>query len=473
MGQTQLKHRLSSLDAEFLYLEKKEAPLHVGSTVIVDGEIAFEDFKQLISSKLPLLPRYRQKVVPAPFSVGHPTWENDPNFDINRHIFHRHLEAPGSMEQLRALFNRIMSKMLDRQKPLWEVYLIDGLEGNRTAIITKIHHAMVDGVAGVELMNVSYDTSPNPTPPPTVAASIPPAPKPYSFTQNYLEGLLDSTEEAVKSWNTVQRGLLDLAESLLRDSGRPLVRATADTLSSLSAPVSLMPFNQPLSGQRDVAWGEFPVERVSAIRAALGGTANDVILTIVARAVSRYLELHHQKTSGATLRIMVPVNMRGNEKHPAPGNSVSVMPPEIPMDIKNPLELYTFVNKKINELKEGRISDEANLLAALLGTVPPSVLATVGALAETPVPFYNIVCTNVPGPRVPLYALGKRITHFYPYVPVAYAVGLTCAILSYDHKFFFTLIADARALPDLNQQFKPLLEESFAELSQAAGVPIA
>lgn len=468
VGQPQLSQRLTALDASFLYYEKKEAPLHVGGTSIFDGEIPFEDFKAMLASKLPLLPRYQQKVIAAPFNVGHPIWEFDPDFNIANHIFPLQLEAPGTMENLRVLSRQLQSKMLDRNKPLWEIYIVNGLEGNRSALITKVHHAMVDGVSGVDLMNVSYDLSPNPPAIPEPEPLTPPSPHPHSLTRSYVDSLIDNAEEAVKSWNEFQRNLLNLLQTGLKPTASPNRQPAQDPLAALAKPVSLMPFNHPLSGEQEISWSSFPFSQARAIRAVLGGTINDVLLTVVSSAVSRYLELHDQKTTGITLRIMVPVNMRHEDQHHTLGNQVSVMPTEIPMDINDPLELHNYVVTKTTELKEARVAEEINLATTLLGVVPASWQALSGSLANVSVPIYNMVCTNVPGPQLPLYVLGKKLTESYAYVPISSAVGLTCAIFSYDQKLFFNLTADARAIPDLNQKFKPLLEQAFTDLGKLA-----
>lgn len=471
MVQPQLNQRLASLDASFLYLERKETPLHVGSTMIFDGEISFEDFKAMIVTKLPLLPRYQQKVVPAPFNVGHPTWEFDQEFDINRHIFHIQLDAPGTIEQLRQLTEQLQSRLLDRNKPLWEMFVIDGLEGQRSAMISKVHHAMVDGVSGVDLMNAAFDLSPNPTPLPQPKAVAHPKPLPYNVTRRYIDSLVDNAEEAMKSWNLFQKSFLNLTEGLLKDSSnRTAARPASNPLVSLAAPISPMPFNQRISSQRAIAWSIFSFGEARAIRTALGGTVNDVALTVISAAIRRYLEAHGQKTRGSFLRMMVPVSMRREEQRGTLGNLVSVMPTEIPMDIKDPLELYSYVNNKTKELKEAHVAEEFNMVSTLLGVIPPQVQAIATSLLTTSVPLFNIVCTNVPGPQVPLYVLGRKMTASYAYVPIGYATGLTCAIFSYDQKLFFSLTSDTKLMPDLQTSLKPFLEQSFAELRDAAGV---
>jgi WS/DGAT/MGAT family acyltransferase len=470
MSQPTLKHRLSTLDATFLYYERKAAPFHVGSTMVLDGEISFEEFKAMLASKLPLLPRYMQKVVPAPFNLGHPTWEFDPDFDINRHIFRLELDPPGTMEQLRILSTQLLSKMLDRSKPLWEIYLVYGLEGKRTAIISKVHHSMADGIASVEIMNLSFDQSPNPPPPPKPEAITPPRRSARTLAGRWLEDWLESTEETLRNWNELQRGLIEVGQAMLKNPGSPITKPSFNPLITLTTPVSLLPFNKTNSGQLDITWDEFSFGQAHAIKDALGGTVNDVMLTLVTGAIIRYMEHHGHKTEGNFLRFMVPVNMRHEEHGESMGNRISVLPVEIPLSLSNSQERYAYVVKSTKEMKEAMVAERFNLLVNLIGTIPPALQALAGSVIFTEVPLVNMVCTNVPGPHTPLYILGKKLLATYPYVPFAYAVGLTCTIFSYDHKLFISLSSDAKKMPGIGQEFMQYLDQTFAELCEAAGV---
>ncbi len=467
MAQTQLNQRLTSVDASFLYFERKEAPLHIGGISIFESEIPFEDFIAHVSSKMPLLPRYRQKVIPVPYNAGHPTWEFDPDFDIRRHILPVQLKAPGTFDQLRELAEQIESGMLDRNKPLWELHLVQGLEGKRTVLISKVHHAMVDGVSGVDLMRIIMDISPNPAP--TVIPAIEPPPPPPDNTRRLIDGLLDSMQEGMRSLIDFQSNMLNLAQAWAKEPPQALISPNNNLLTNLAAPISPMPFNRALSGQIKLGWTEISFAEARAVRAALGGTVNDVVLTALSGAFIRYLNWHNQKTAGRTLRIMVPVSMRKEDQRGALGNLVSVLPVEVPLDMPNPLERYDYLNKKTGSLKGARVAEGINLFSALMGTVPASIQAVMGSLATTSVPVFNTVSTNVPGPQIPLYVLGRRMTMSYPYVPVGFAVGVSCAILSYDQKLYFGITSDGQAMPDVDK-LKQFLDESFAELRTAAGV---
>jgi diacylglycerol O-acyltransferase / wax synthase len=463
-----LNRRLSSMDASFLYFEKKECPMHIGSVSLFDGEIPFDEFVSNLDARIHLLPRYQQIVAPDPFNLGHPTWEFDANFDIRRHVYKVQIDAPGGEKELIELAARIFTPLMDRTKPLWDIYLVYGLDKNQTAMIARVHHCMVDGVSGVDLLKIVLDISPEPTPPPPKPAA-PPRPPQLDPTRRLFDALLGGMQEGMSRWMEFQNGLLNLTQAMADAATRDAVRETGGTLPRLASFASPLPFNRPCSGERKLVWSTFSFAEARAIRAACGGTVNDVVLTTLAGAVARYVEMHGQQTAGRSVRVMVPVSLRQEEQRGALGNLVSLLPVEIPLDLGEPLERFRYVNRKTAALKGARVAEGLNLFSALMGILPAPVQALVGALANTPLPAFNLVSTNVPGPQVPLYATGRRMTAYYPYVPVGYAVGCGCAILSYDQKLYFGLTSDLQAMPDV-ERLKEFLDESFAELRKAAGV---
>ena len=468
MVQSNLNRRLTSMDASFLYFEKKEAPMHIGSVSIFDGKIPFDRFVKMVASKLHMIPRYQQKIVPDPFNLAHPTWEFDTEFDINRHIFKVQVESPGTEKELIELAGEIFSPVMDRGKPLWDIYLAYGLEGNRTAMIARVHHCMVDGVSGVDLLKVVLDVSPKPQPP-VKAETIPPLPRPDP-TRRFFDSLLGGMQEGMNRWMEFQNGLLSLTQAMTKQPSDGAMGSLTNLLPTVSSPVSLLPFNRPCSGEKKLVWSEFSFAEARAIRAALGGTVNDVVLTVLSGAVSRYVEMHGQRTRGRNLRVMVPVSMRQEEKRGALGNLVSMLPVEIPLGMKDPLKRFRYINEKTGSMKSARVAEGINLGTTLMGILPASVQALLGALATTPIPPFNMVSTNVPGPQVPLYAMGKRMIAYYPYVPVGYAICVGCAIMSYDQKLYFGLSSDTQAMPDV-ERLKEFLDASFVELRERAGVP--
>ncbi len=462
-----LSARLSSLDATFLYFEKKEAPMHIGGVSIFEGEIPFRRFLKNLNARLPLLPRYRQRVTPDPFHLSHPTWEYDPDFDINNHVFRINLDSPGSEAELLELAGRIFSRLMDRSRPLWDVYLVYGLEGKRTAMIARVHHCMVDGISGVDLLKIVLDDSPNTKPAPR-PQPVPPARHP-DITRRLVDSVLGGMQEGLSRLMDFQNGVLNLAQSLADQRAAGVMPGLSQLLVALAAPAALLPFNRACSGERKLVWSRFSFDEVRAIRAALNGTVNDVVLTVLAGAVARYAELHGQQVSGRNMRVMVPVSLRRGEQCGTLGNLVSLLPLEIPLDLREPLARFRDINTKTQAMKRARAAESFSMLAALIGILPAPVQAGVGAMATFPLPPVNIVATNVPGPQAPLYALGKRMIDYYPYVPVGYSVGCGCAVLSYYQKLYFGLTADAQAMPDVDS-LKTFLDESFVELREAAGV---
>ena len=465
-----LNHRLSSVDSTFLYFEKKEAPMHIGSVSIFKGEMPFEEFVNMVDAKIHLLPRYQQVVTPDPFNLGHPTWEHDHRFDVRNHIFKAQLAAPGTDEQLIEFAGKILTPMMDRTKPLWDIVWVYGLKGGNCAMIARVHHAMVDGMSGVELLKIILDISPKPDPiPPKPEAK----PKPANIdpTRRFFDTILGSMTEGMNSWMAFQNGLLNLTQALTNEVSRAAMSNISSEIPRLASPANPLPFNRACSGDRKLVWNTFNFAEARAIRGALGGTVNDVVLTTLSGAVSRYAEHHNLPVAGRNLRVMVPVSMRQEDQRTALGNVVSMLPVEIPLDIKDAAERFKYVNQKTVAMKGGKIAEGLNLGSALMGILPAPVQALMGALAPSnlPLPVYNIVSTNVPGPQVPLYAMGHRMTAYYPYVPVGYAVGCGCAIMSYDQHLYFGLTADTNAMPDV-ETLRDCLYESFYELRKVAGV---
>jgi WS/DGAT/MGAT family acyltransferase len=276
-------------DAAFLYLESKEMPLHIGSVSILDGEIGLEEYIEFISSKLPLIRRYRQRLVMPPFNFGHPTWQDDPDFDVRNHIHHAHLKR-GTMAELQRLAGQIFSGVMDRDKPLWDLTLVDGLGDGRSAFISRVHHCLVDGVSGVGIINVMLSPVPEAEPVPKGEPfQAPPLP---GSGESLLDALASSLSDSVQRILSAQMALLNVAETLISDDVLRGWNQLAAQAPELLGPVQPLPFNRPVRGPRRVAWAELSISDVGAIRKALGGTLNDVVLTAIALAIRRYAELH-------------------------------------------------------------------------------------------------------------------------------------------------------------------------------------
>jgi diacylglycerol O-acyltransferase / wax synthase len=469
MSQPELNHRLSTLDSVFLYLEKPESPLHIGGTSIFDGQISYAEVVKHIEDRLHLVPRYLQKIVPDPFNLGHPTWETSENFDISNHIFHIKNENEITQNELMSLAGKVLTGVMNRTKPLWEIQIVNNIKGNRSAMITKIHHCMVDGISGVDLMKILFDISPKPAPPPPK-----PAPKekalPKDASQVFLESLLGSMQEGMNRFVEMQQGILQLTQTFAQNpqmiGAVPLV---AENLPSITTPAPVLPFNKPCGGERKLAWTEFSFAEARAIRGNLNGSVNDVVLTILVMAISRYSELHGVEIKENFVRFMVPVSLRQKEQRGALGNLISILPVEIPLDIKNPLKLFKKVNHKTGLMKATQMASGLGMLGAAFGMMPAPVQSAIGAIINAPFPVFNTVATNVPGPQVPMYMNGKRMIAQYPFVPIGYNLGMGTAIFSYDGKLFFGIGSDAKAMDDV-EKFREILDECFMELRELAGV---
>ncbi len=473
MALPKLPSRLGALDAAFLNFECKEMPLHIGGVCVFDGMVPFERFVATIESKLDQIPRYREKVARPFLNVGYPSWQPDPDFDIRRHIFRVKLEAPGSGEQLRELAGRLFTPLLDRNKPLWETYVVEGLAGKRSALIAKVHHCIVDGVAGIGLMNVMLDASPKPGPLPRRKRR--PAPQPPEGAALFLDALADSLAQIPKRLAETRDALAGYGSLLLRDNFAALgLERVVDMLPELLSPLEHLPFNRPCSGERRVYWSEFPFAEVRAIRTACGCTVNDVVLAVVAGAVARYTRLHGQSVTNRFFRPLVPVNVRGSaDSIGAFGNLISLLPVTLPLGIHDPVARAGHIHKLTQAMKGARMPELMRAGLAWLGLLPPPVQAFLASnlgWLNTPIPLFHMVCTNVPGPQLPLYTCGRRMVACYPHVPTGMDVGISVAIESYDRKLYFALTTDALAAPD-GERMKEFLDASFKELREAAGVP--
>ena len=457
--------RLTAEDAGFLYLESKEMPLHIGSVSVLDGDIDLAGYVQFIDSKLPLIPRYRQRIVFPPYHLGHPTWEDDPEFDIHNHMREVHLKR-GTLAELQELAGQIFSEPMDRNKPLWDLTLVHGLKDGRSAFISRIHHCLVDGVSGVGIINVmlATDAGEHAAPP---APPFHPRPLPGPGAA-LTDALLSSYSEMLDRILSAQTAALNLAQSLTTDNAVSGLTRLAQLGPELMSPVDLLPFNKPCTGPRTVAWTEIPIAEVKVIREACGGTLNDVVLTIVTAAVRRYTELHGQKVENRKLRIMVPVNLRRDGQPNSFGNRVSMLPVTLPLDVRDPVKLLDAVRTRTEAFKSARVGDFVHLAATWIGTTPAPVQALLGPLASVlPVPPFNMVCTNVPGPQQSLYLMGREMVGFYPYVPIGNEMAMNCAIQSYNGKLYFGLTGDVEAAPDLDR-LRDFLDESFVSLRAAA-----
>jgi diacylglycerol O-acyltransferase len=457
--------RLSGLDASFLHLERDGTThMHVASTTLFEGPAPpYIQFRDHIESRLHLVPRFRQKLRFIPFGQGRPVWVDDPHLNLAYHVRHTSLPEPGSEQQLRILAARIFSQQLDRSKPLWEIWLVEGLKGGRFAVIGKSHHAMVDGVSGVDITTVLYDTEKEPLDPPKPLDRWVPDPEP-----NDAELLAEALVERAVNPREIARGMRRIMRGprrALRRAADAVVAAGTFAWAGIAAPPS--PFNFDVGPHRRFAWVRSSLADMKQVKNELGGTVNDVILTAVAGALGRYMRARGHATVGLELRAMVPVSVRTAEQHGALGNQVTTMMAPLPVWCEDPARRLELVRQSLGDLKESKQAMGATLLTQLADFAPPTIAGQAARL-QARQRWFNLVVTNIPGPQFPLYVMGRRMERVFPMVPLAKNQGLCIGVMSYDGQVNFGLIGDFDGMPDLDDLAKEL-EASIAELIEAAG----
>ncbi len=457
--------RLSAIDAGFLAQEGPTTHMHIGGIALFDGSPpTLPEFLGHIRSRLHLVPRYRQKLAFPPLDTGRPLWIDDPSFNLEYHVRHTALPSPGSEQVLLNLAGRIFSQPLDRTKPLWELWLVEGLEGKGFAMISKTHHALVDGISGVDLTTVLFDLSPEGTeiPPPAEAWLPNPEPTAASLAAAGLTG-------AARAVVDVAAGTVSAATNPpeLISRAREVAQGVGEVVwTGLNAPPET-PFNVPPGPHRRIRVVRAGLDELKAIKDALGGTVNDVVLAVVAGALAYFLQARGRRTEGVELRAQVPVSVRTAEQSGALGNQLTQILAPLPVHIDDPVERLRYVSAAMKGLKESKQALGAKAIAAAQDFAPPTILAQASRLNFSD-RFYNLLVTNVPGPQLPLYVLGRRLDAMFPVAFLAGDRALAVAIMSYDGGMNFGLIGDYDALPDLDVIAEGI-EGSLAELTAAAG----
>ena len=451
--------RLTGLDASFLHMEQGPAHMHVASTSLFEGAApSHDEFRDHMDSRLHLVPRFRQKLRFVPLGQGRPVWVDDPQLNMDYHVRHTALPAPGSEEQLRILAARIFSQRLDRSKPLWEMWLVDGVEGDRFAVIGK--SCLVDGVSGVDISTVMYDLEPEPKPAPRPDPWIPrPEPTDAQLLTDALLERATSPKEMVRGARALVRGPRQAVGAVTE----ALESAGAFARAGLAAPPS--PFNVDIGPYRRLATVRSDLSELKRVKNAVGGTVNDVILAAVTGAVGRYLRERGHSTQGLELRAMVPISVRSDDEHGALGNRVSAMMATLPVWCEDPIERLRVVSDSMGDLKSSKQAVGASVLTDLADFAPPTIVGQASRL-QSRQRWFNFVVTNVPGPQFPLYLLGRRLLEVFPMVPLAKRQAVCFGIMSYDGSVNFGLTADYDAMPDLDELAGDL-EAALAELSDA------
>jgi WS/DGAT/MGAT family acyltransferase len=458
--------RLTSIDASFLTNETSSSHMHVGAVMIFEGPPpAYTDFAGHVRSRLQLVPRFRQKLAFPPFETGRPFWVDDPNFNLEYHVRHSALPEPGSEEQLRNLAGRLFSQQLDRSKPLWEISLVQGLERNRFALITKTHHALVDGVSGVDIATVLFDVKPVPEPIHDDDGWVPePEPPPAVLAARGIEGAA-----------TMPLKLTRRLSNAIRNPGAALDRVThaaeavGEVAWEFADPAPKLPLNTEIGSHRRFVWLRAELADFKQIKDSLGGTVNDVVLTVVSGALRAWLEERGIKTEGMELRALVPVSIRGKDEHGQLGNRIAAMRGPLPVYVADPVQRLQIVREAMDDLKSSKQALGAEVISRFNDFAPPTLLAQA-ARVNFSTRLFNLIVTNVPGPQIPLYVLGRELQDVFPVAFLPKNHALAIAIMSYNGGLDFGLLADYDSMEDVGFIVEAM-QDSLRELLDASRQP--
>jgi diacylglycerol O-acyltransferase / wax synthase len=435
---------MSPIDSSFLHVENDTTPMHIGGVSIFEGPPPpFEDLRTMVAGKLDLVPRYRQKVRFVPLAVGSPAWIDDPHFSLDYHLRHTAIPSPGSEEQLRQMAARVFSQHLDRDKPLWELWTVEGLEGGRWALLSKVHHCMVDGVAATDLMSVMFsDTT-------TGAGEREWAAAPEPSGLEVLMRTIGRRASPSGQLDALRRALMTPGNTLR--SLAEIVRATAAASPSMR-PVAASSLTGPIGPHRRWSWADVRLADVKRVRAALGGTVNDVVLTLITNGFRELLESRGEEVAeDRVVRTMVPVSVRRQGERGVYNNRVSAVFAGLPVGLVDPARRLQRIRAEMDGIKESKQAVAGDVLTSMSGFAPPLLLA-LGSRLVTLSPRLNMhtATTNVPGPQQPVQTLGRRMLRSYPFVPVVGSIRIVVAIFSYDGGLYFGITGDYDGAPDID-----------------------
>jgi WS/DGAT/MGAT family acyltransferase len=459
--------RLSSLDHAFLALEGPTTCMHVAATAVLDaaplcnadGGIDMERIRGYIASRLASIPRYRQRLAWIPVE-NHPVWVDDEHFDLSYHVRQSSLPKPGTTAQLQELCARLLERPLDRRRPLWEIWVIEGLAGGRFALHMKVHHCMVDGIAGVDLMSALFRVTPDTHVEPIEPWTPRPQPDDSQLWRDEVRRRARMSVEALSGVGRWLRG--DRTPDVVVQR----MNNVWDLLrTGLSQPAET-PFNRTISPHRRVRWMTLDIPDVKEIKNQLDGTVNDVVLTTVAAGIERFLDRRGFRTH-ADLRLGVPVNLQARDGERGLGNHIWAWLVPVSLEVRGPIRRFRALQDATAELKRSQQALGGEVITTAFDWTS-SNLMPIGARLLHRLQPYNLMVTNVPGPQCPLYLLGARIDELYPWVPLFENQGLAIALFSYDGKLFWSIGADWDLVPDVDV-FVDCLEESFRDLRRAAG----
>ncbi len=435
--------RMNTLDAGFYFVEHQNVPMHIGSLAVFEGPApSYADLAALYAAKLPRVPRYLQVVRTTPLQIFRPYWSDDEHFELTYHLRHSAVPRPGGPAELRALASRVFAQRLDRARPLWETWFLEGLAKGRWALLSKVHHSMVDGIGGSDLMAQTFDLTPD---------APPPVPQPWeprhgpSAAQVVAGGALDTigwpTRQLTELPGTIARRLPSVGELIgfgrgLTGSARRLAVPSASSL------------NGSISPHRRWTWTNAKLDQARLIRQVMPVTVNDILLAAITSGFRDLLQARAELTDDLVVRSLVPVSLRGADQHEPVSNLVSAILVNLPVAEPDPVRRLEALHAQMEDLKRTKQAAGAEFLTGLLGFAAPSLLALGSRAAfRLPQPLVQTVTTNVPGPQFPLYLLGRKLVELYPYVPIGDNLRIGVAIFSYLDRLSFGITADYRAVP--------------------------
>jgi diacylglycerol O-acyltransferase len=438
--------RLTAVDASFLHQEGPTSHMHVGGLTLLEGPPPpMEEFLEQIRKRLHLVPRYRHKLAYTALDSGRPVWVDDPSFNLEFHVRHTALPAPGSWEQLRNLTARVFSQALDRSKPLWEMWLIEGLWDGRFALISKTHHSLIDGIAGIDLATVLFDVSKEPAPLRHSGRAWKPHPEPDT-AELVAAGLRGAVRAGAEMVGAAVGALTHPEQTLER--AREAAEGIGEIVWAGLNPAPASPLNVEIGPHRRFVGIAAQLDDFKLVKNTFGGTVNDVVLAVVTGALRSFLVARGVRTEGMELRALVPVSVRTvGERHEG-GNRIAAMRGPLPVYIADPLQRLRFVKHAMDGLKESKQALGAEVIAGAQNFAPPTILAQASRLNFS-TRLFNLIVTNVPGPQFPLYVLGRRIERVFPVAFLPENHALAVAIMSYDGEMNFGLLGDFDALPEI------------------------
>ncbi len=458
--------RLTAVDASFLHQEGPNSHMHVGGLTLLEGPPpTLEEFLEQIRRRLHLVPRYRHKLASTHTALdnGRPVWIDDPSFNLEYHVRHTALPVPGDREQLYNLTARIFSQQLDRSKPLWEMWLIEGLQEDRFALISKTHHSLIDGIAGIDLATVLFDLSPEP--PPIRHSGRPWKPHGEPSTLELVgAGALGALRASVEIAGGVMDALAHPDRALPR--AREAVEGVGEIVWAALNPAPPTPLNVEIGPHRRFYAVGSGLEDFKVVKKAFDCTVNDVVLAVVAGALRTFLTSRGVRTEGVELRALVPVSVRAEDEHHQMGNRIVAMRGPLPVYMSDPVQRLLFVKRAMDGLKESRQALGAEVIANVQNFAPPTILAQASRLNFS-TRLFNLIVTNVPGPQFPLYVLGRKMLEAYPVAFLPQHHALAIAIMSYNGQMNFGLLGDLDALDDIDVLGESIAAE-LAELVELA-----